>query len=47
MNRRAATRLKAAGLMLEARFFTRLGHAISGQGVDAAGAFLARALTPA
>ncbi len=47
MNRRAATRLKAAGLMVEARFFARFGHAISGEGVDAAGAFPARALTPA
>ncbi len=46
-SRRAATRLKAAGFNVEARFFARLGHAISGEGVAAAGAFLARALTPA
>ncbi len=46
-SRRAATRLKAAGFAVEARFFARLGHSISGAGVEAAGAFLARALTPA
>ena len=46
-SRRAATRLKAAGFTVEARFFARLGHSISGAGVEAAGAFLARALKPA
>jgi phospholipase/carboxylesterase len=46
-SRRAATRLKAAGFMVEARFFARLGHSISGEGVEAAGAFLARALASA
>jgi len=46
-SRRAATRLKAAGFMVETRFFARLGHSISGEGVEAAGAFLARPLTPA
>jgi predicted esterase len=46
-SRRAATRLKAAGFTVEARFFARLGHSISGEGVEAAGAFLARPLTPA
>ena len=46
-SRRAATRLKAAGFAVEARFFARLGHSISGEGVEAAGTFLARALTPA
>jgi phospholipase/carboxylesterase len=46
-SRRAATRLKAAGFTVEARFFARLGHSISGEGVEAAGAFLARALRPA
>jgi len=46
-SRRAATRLKAAGFKVEARFFARLDHALSAEGVEAAGAFLARALTPA
>ena len=46
-SRRAATRLKAAGFAVETRFFPRLGHSISGEGVEAAGAFLARALKPA
>jgi len=45
-SRRAATRLKAAGFNVEARFFARLGHALSADGVEAAGAFLARALKP-
>jgi len=43
-SRRAAPRLKAAGFTVETRYFARLGHAISGEGVEAAGAFLARAL---
>ena len=46
-SRRATTRLKAAGFTVEARFFARLGHSISGEGVEAAGTFLARALKPA
>ncbi|MGA2494896.1 MAG: prolyl oligopeptidase family serine peptidase [Roseiarcus sp.] len=46
-SRRAATRLKAAGFTVEARFFARLGHALSAEGVEAAGAFLASALKPA
>ena len=46
-SRRAATRLKAAGFTADARIFARLGHSISGAGVEAAGTFLARALTPA
>jgi phospholipase/carboxylesterase len=46
-SRRAATQLKAAGFTVETRFFARLGHSISGEGVEAAGAFLARALKPA
>ena len=46
-SRRAATRLKAAGFAVEARVFARLGHSISGEGVEAAGTFLARALKPA
>ena len=46
-SRRAATRLKAAGFAVETRFFARLGHSISGEGVEAAGTFLARALKPA
>ena len=46
-SRRAAPRLKAAGFAVEARFFPRLGHSISGEGVEAAGTFLARALKPA
>jgi phospholipase/carboxylesterase len=46
-SRRAATRLKAAGFTVETRFFARLGHSISGEGVAAAGDFLARALKPA
>ena len=46
-SRRAATRLKAAGFAVETRFFARLGHSISGQGVEAAGTFLASALKPA
>jgi phospholipase/carboxylesterase len=46
-SRRAATRLKAAGFAVETRFFARLGHSISGEGVEAAGSFLARALKPA
>lgn len=45
-SRRAATRLTAAGFKVETRFYARLGHSISGQGVEAAGAFLARALAP-
>ena len=43
-SRRAATRLKSAGFNVEARFFARLGHTISAEGVETAGAFLARAL---
>jgi len=43
-SRRAATRLKAAGFTVETRYFARLGHSISGEGVEAAGSFLARAL---
>jgi len=46
-SRRAAPQLKAAGFAVEARFFPRLGHSISGEGVEAAGTFLARALMPA
>jgi len=46
-SRQAAPRLKAAGFAVEARFFPRLGHSISGEGVEAAGIFLARALKPA
>jgi phospholipase/carboxylesterase len=46
-SRRAAPRLKAAGFMVETRFFARLGHSISSEGVEAAGAFLARALAHA
>ncbi len=46
-SRRAATRLKAAGFAVEARFFPRLGHSISGEGIEAAGTFLARALASA
>jgi phospholipase/carboxylesterase len=46
-SRRAATRLKAAGFTVETRFLARLGHSISGEGVEAAGAFLARALASA
>lgn len=46
-SRRAAPRLKAAGFAVETRFFPRLGHSISGEGVEAAGTFLARALKPA
>ena len=46
-SRRAAPRLKAAGFTVETRFFARLGHSISSEGVEAAGAFLARALKPA
>ena len=46
-SRRAAKLLKAAGFTVETRFFARLGHSISGEGVEAAGAFLARVLHPA
>jgi phospholipase/carboxylesterase len=46
-SRRAAQRLKAAGFAVETRFFAQLGHSISGEGVEAAGVFLARALKPA
>ena len=46
-SRRAAPRLKAAGFAVEARYFPRLGHSISSEGVEAAGTFLARALKPA
>ena len=46
-SRHAAPRLKAAGFAVETRFFPRLGHSISGEGVEAAGTFLARALKPA
>jgi phospholipase/carboxylesterase len=46
-SRRAATQLKAAGFTVETRFFARLGHSISSEGVEAAGIFLARALKPA
>ncbi len=46
-SRRAAARLNAAGFTVEARFFARLGHSISSEGVAAAGAFLARTLTRA
>jgi phospholipase/carboxylesterase len=46
-SRSAATRLRAAGFAVETRFFAQLGHAISGEGVEAAGAFLARAFKPA
>jgi phospholipase/carboxylesterase len=46
-SRRAATRLTTAGFTVEARYFARLGHSISGEGVEAAGSFLARALKPA
>ena len=46
-SRRAAKLLKAAGFTVETRFFARLGHSISGEGVEAAGAFLARVLNPA
>ena len=46
-SRRAAPRLKAAGFAVEARFFPRLGHSISGEGVETAGTFLARAFKPA
>jgi len=46
-SRCAAPRLKAAGFPVEARFFAGLGHALSPEGVAAAGAFLARALPPA
>jgi phospholipase/carboxylesterase len=46
-SRHAAPRLKAAGFTVETRFFARLGHSISGQGVEAAGTFLASALKPA
>jgi phospholipase/carboxylesterase len=46
-SRRAAPRLTAAGFTVETRFFPRLGHSISGEGVEAAGAFLARALAQA
>jgi len=46
-SRTAATRLKAAGFAVETRYFARLGHSISGEGVEAAGAFLARALKSA
>ena len=42
-SRSAATRLKAAGFTVETRFFARLGHSISSEGVEAAGTFLARA----
>jgi phospholipase/carboxylesterase len=45
-SRSAATKLKAAGFTVETRFFPRLGHSISSEGVAAAGAFLARALKP-
>ena len=43
-SRRAAKRLKAAGFTVEARFYPRLGHAMSAEGVEAAGAFLSGAL---
>ena len=46
-SRRAATWLKAAGFTVETRFFARLGHSISSEGVEATGAFLARALAHA
>lgn len=46
-SRRAAPRLKAAGFTVETRFFARLGHSISSEGVEAAGVFLARALASA
>ena len=46
-SRRAAPRLAAAGFRVETRFFPRLGHALSAEGVAAAGAFLARALNSA
>ena len=46
-SRRAAKLLKAAGFTVETRFFARLGHSISGEGVEAAAAFLARVLNPA
>jgi phospholipase/carboxylesterase len=46
-SRRAATRLTAAGFSVDTRFYPRLGHAISAEGVAAAGVFLARALAPA
>ena len=46
-SRRAATWLKAAGFTVETRFFARLGHSISSEGVEAAGVFLARALAAA
>jgi len=46
-SRRAAPRLKAAGFPVEARFFPRLGHALSPELVAAAGEFLARSLKPA
>jgi phospholipase/carboxylesterase len=46
-SRRAAARLKAARFAVDTRFFPQLGHALSAEGVDAAGAFLARALKPA
>lgn len=46
-SRSAAPRLQAAGFAVEARFFALLGHSISGEGVEAAATFLARALKPA
>jgi phospholipase/carboxylesterase len=46
-SRRAATLLRAAGFTVETRFFAQLGHSISGEGVEAAGTFLARALASA
>ena len=46
-SRRAAARLKAADFKVETRFFARLGHSISSEGVEAAGVFLARALASA
>ncbi len=45
-SRRAAARLKAARFAVDTRFFPQLGHALSAEGVEAAGAFLARALKP-
>jgi phospholipase/carboxylesterase len=46
-SRRAAARLRAARFAVDTRFFPQLGHALSAEGVEAAGAFLARALKPA
>lgn len=46
-SRIAAARLRAAGFVVETRFFPQLGHSISAAGIEAAGAFLARALKSA